>query len=96
TAVLGGEVKVPTLSGEVKYNIPAGTQSGTTFRLRDQGVQKLQQSGKGDLYVNAAVEIPKKLTEEQRKLFEQLAVTFGTEHQENGSIFSKIKKGKKK
>ena len=96
TAVLGGEVKVPTLSGEVRYNIPAGTQSGTTFRLRDQGVQKLQQQGKGDLYVNVTVEIPKRLTEEQRSLFMKLAETFGTEHTENGSIFSKIKKNKKK
>ncbi|MBR0156735.1 MAG: molecular chaperone DnaJ [Clostridia bacterium] len=96
TAVLGGEVKVPTLTGEVKYNIPAGTQSGTTFRLRDQGVQKLQQQGKGDLYVNVTVDIPKRLTDEQRKLFEQLAVTFGAERPENGSIFSKMKKGKKK
>lgn len=96
TAVLGGEVKVPTLTGEVKYNIPAGTQSGTTFRLRDQGVQKLQQQGKGDLYVNVTVDIPKRLTDEQRRLFEQLAVTFGAERPENGSIFSKMKKGKKK
>lgn len=96
TAVLGGDVKVPTLSGEVKYSIPAGTQSGTTFRLREQGIQRLQQSGKGDLYVNVTVDIPKKLTEEQRKLFEKLAETFGTEHPEGGSIFSKIKKGKKK
>lgn len=95
TAVLGGEVKVPTLSGDVKYNIPAGTQSGTTFRLKDLGVQKLQQQGKGDLYVNVTVEIPKRLSEEQRELFEKLAETFGTEHPDSGSIF-KRKKNKKK
>ena len=95
TAVLGGEVKVPTLSGDVKYNIPAGTQSGTTFRLKELGVQKLKQQGKGDLYVNVAVDIPKHLTEEQRELFEKLAETFGTEHPEGGGIF-KRKKTKKK
>lgn len=96
TAVLGGEVKVPTLSGDVKYNIPAGTQSGTTFRLRELGVQKLKQQGKGDLYVNVAVDIPKHLTEEQRELFEKLAETFGTEHGDGiGGIF-KRKKTKKK
>lgn len=96
TAVLGGEVKVPTLSGDVKYNIPAGTQSGTTFRLRELGVQKLKQQGKGDLYVNVAVDIPKHLTEEQRELFEKLAETFGTEHPDGiGGIF-KRKKTKKK
>lgn len=95
TAVLGGEVKVPTLSGDVKYNIPSGTQSGTTFRLKDLGVQKLQQQGKGDLYINVAVDIPKHLTDEQRELFEKLAATFGTEHPEGGGIF-KRKKTKKK
>lgn len=96
TAVLGGEVKVPTLTGDVKYNIPAGTQSGTTFRLRDLGVQKLRQQGKGDLYVNVTVDIPKHLTEEQRELFEKLAETFGTEHPDGlGGIF-KRKKTKKK
>ena len=95
TAVLGGEVKVPTLSGDVKYNIPAGTQSGTTFRLKELGVQKLKQQGKGDLYVNVAVDIPKHLTDEQRELFEKLAETFGTEHPEGGGIF-KRKKTKKK
>ena len=96
TAVLGGEVKVPTLSGELKYNIPAGTQSSTTFRLRDQGIQKLQQQGKGDLYVNVTVDIPKHLPEEQRRLFEELAVTFGTEHGEGSTLFNKFKKNKKK
>ena len=78
TAVLGGEVTVPTLSGELKYNIPEGTQSGTTFRMREQGIQKLRLPGKGDLYVNVTVEIPKKLTSEQRELFEQLAESMGT------------------
>lgn len=78
TAVLGGEVTVPTLSGELKYNIPEGTQSGTTFRMREQGIQKLRLPGKGDLYVNVTVEIPKKLTSEQRELFEKLAESMGT------------------
>ncbi len=96
TAVLGGEVKVPTLSGDVKYTIPAGTQSGTTFRLKELGIQRLKQQGKGDLYVNVTVDIPKHLTEQQRELFEKLAETFGTEHPEGlGSIF-KRKKTKKK
>lgn len=92
TAVLGGEVKVPTLTGEVKYNIPEGTQSGTTFRLKEQGIAKLRQAGKGDLYVNVTVEIPRKLNDEQRNLFEQLAVSFG------GGVpnVSKRKRGRKK
>ena len=76
-AVLGGEVTVPTLREDVKYQIPAGTQSGTTFRLRDQGIQKLNSNSKGDMYINVAVEIPKRLNETQRKLFEKFAESMG-------------------
>lgn len=92
TAVLGGDVIVPTLEGEVRYAVPAGTQNGATFRLREQGVQRLRQSGKGDLYVNVTVEIPRKLTDEQRELFRQLQESF-----ENGSSpFVRKRKTKKK
>lgn len=91
TAVLGGDVTVPTLTGEVKYAIPEGTQNGTTFRLRDQGIQKLQQTGKGDLYVNVTVEIPKHLTDGQRKLFEELATAMG-----EPSVTTKKRRGKKR
>ena len=76
-AVLGGEIVVPTLTGQIKYNIPAGTQIGTTFRLREQGIQRLQQQGKGDLLVTVNVEVPKKVTTQQRELLEQLAVLDG-------------------
>ena len=76
-AVLGGEVTVPTLREDVKYQIPAGTQSGTTFRLKDQGIQKLNSNSKGDMYINVAVEIPKRLNETQRKLFEKFAESMG-------------------
>lgn len=72
-AVLGGEIVVPTLEGQIKYTVPAGTQNGTTFRLRDQGVQYLQQNGKGDLLVTVNVEIPKRVSEKERQLLEQLA-----------------------
>ena len=93
TAALGGEVVVPTLTGEVKYNIPAGTQNGTTFRLREQGIQHLRQNGKGDLYVNITVEIPRKLNEDQKELFEELKESF-----EGGgsSIFKRKRKSRRK
>lgn len=99
-AVLGGEVRVPTLSEEVKYQIPQGTQSGTTFRLRNQGIQRLNSQTKGDLYVNVAVEIPSKLTEAQRESFEKFASTMGDAGvsiggNESGGVF-KRKKGRKK
>ena len=76
-AALGGSVTVPTLKESVKYTIPAGTQTGTTYRLRDQGVQRLNASGKGDLIVTVNIEVPKHLTEEQRSLLEKLAATMG-------------------
>jgi len=72
-AALGGEIVVPTLKEQVKYTVPAGTQNNTTFRLRDQGVQRLNASGKGDLFVTVTVDVPTKLTPEQRGLLEQYA-----------------------
>jgi curved DNA-binding protein len=71
-AVLGGEVRVPTLEGSAKLKIPAGTQDGRRFRLKERG---LPQSGgtRGDLYVVIGIDIPETLTPEQRKLWEQLA-----------------------
>jgi curved DNA-binding protein len=73
TAVLGGEVRVPTLSGDVNLKIPAGSQNGQTFRLRGKGMPKLRQPTEhGDLYVRLDVRLPTKLTPEQRELFEQL------------------------
>ena len=76
-AVLGGEIKVPTLSGTVKYNIPEGTQPDTTFRLKDQGIVRLHSNVKGDLYVRVSVDIPKRLTDEQKELFQKLAESLG-------------------
>ena len=68
---------MPTLTGSVKYNIPEGTQPGTTFRLREQGVSRLNASGKGDMLVRVNVQIPKKLNEEQRELMHKLAESLG-------------------
>ena len=72
-AVLGGEIIVPTLTGQIKYTVPAGTQNGTTFRLKEQGIQRLQQSGKGDMLVTVNVEIPRRISDKERDLLEQLA-----------------------
>ena len=93
TAALGGSIVVPTLSGSVKYTVPAGTQSGATFRLREQGVQRLQSSGKGDLFVTVVVDVPKHLTDEQKELLEKLAESFGDAQPRptRRSIFNKKK-----
>lgn len=67
-AALGCEIEIPTLEGPIKYNIPAGTQPGTTFRMRDKGIKYLRQDRKGDLYVKVHLVVPRKLTERQREL----------------------------
>ncbi len=74
TAVLGGEVRVDTLSGPVVLTIPPGSQPGRKFRLRGRGMPKLRNpSQHGDLYVTLKVEIPRKLSAEERALFQKLA-----------------------
>ncbi|MFQ6000515.1 MAG: DnaJ C-terminal domain-containing protein [Anaerolineae bacterium] len=73
TAVLGGEVRVPTLKGDIMLKIPPGTQSGKTFRLKGQGMPNLKDPQKrGDLYAKVKVRLPQKLTPRERELFEEL------------------------
>jgi curved DNA-binding protein len=77
TALLGGEIEVPTLRRPVKLKIPAGTQSGRRFRVPGKGMPVLRQVDQhGDLYVRIAITIPEHLTPEQRALVEQLKATF--------------------
>ena len=77
-AVLGAEVEVPTLDGDEKLKIPSGTQPGKIFHLKGKGVPHLRSRGRGDELVIVNVDIPSKLTKEQRELFEKLATTMGT------------------
>lgn len=73
TAVLGGEVDVDTIDGKVKLKIPSGTQSSTVFRIRNSGCPVLGRSGeRGDHYVKILVNIPKKLSREEKKKWEEL------------------------
>jgi molecular chaperone DnaJ len=72
-AALGAEVNVNTLNGDQSLKVPAGTQTGTVFRVRGQGMPVLGGRGKGDLFVSVSVITPTSLTREQRKLLEQLA-----------------------
>ena len=86
TAALGGEIDVPTLSGKATIDIPEGTQSGKTFRLRGRGVKGVRSSYPGDLYCHIVVETPVKLTEHQRKLIKELDESFrkgGHKHSPN-------------
>ncbi len=72
-AALGAEIDVKTLNGEQPLKVPAGTQTGTVFRVRGQGMPVLGGRGRGDLFVSVSVVTPRSLTREQRKLLEQLA-----------------------
>ena len=78
-AVLGAEVQVPTLDGKAKLTIPAGTPAGRVFRMRGKGIPHLHSSGSGDQLVIINVDIPTRLSAEQRKLFESLSKTLGSE-----------------
>ena len=97
-AALGDTIKIETIDGLVELNIPEGTQSGVSLRMRGKGVPKLQSSGRGDQYVHLTVEIPKHLTEKQKELLREFdAATGGTlqktegETQERKSFFGKKK-----
>jgi molecular chaperone DnaJ len=92
-AALGDEVKTPTLEGEEDLTIPAGTQSGDTFRIRGKGVPRLRRNGRGDLLVTVLVRTPVNLTEKQKTLLQELGKTLGQEvtPQSEKSFFDKVK-----
>lgn len=89
-AALGTVLQVPTLEGERDLEVPAGTQSGTIFRLRGLGIPSLGGRGRGDQYVTVAVRTPTRLTSEQRELFERLAEIGGDEVSGKG-LFERVK-----
>lgn len=91
-AVLGSEIVVPTIDGKVQYNIPEGTQSGTRFRLRGKGIKYLNGRGRGDEYVTVNVEIPKKITREQKKALESFEATLKDDnYEQRKGFFKKLK-----
>lgn len=73
TAALGGQIEVETLEGKVKLKVRSGTPSHSLIRLRGEGVQHLQGRGKGDMYVRLIVDIPEKMTREQKRAVEELS-----------------------
>jgi molecular chaperone DnaJ len=90
TAVLGGSVDVPTLDGHVSLKIPAETQSGTQFRLRDKGVKPVRGGARGDLFCTVVVETPVKLSGDQREMlrkFEESLKKDGHKHTPRGESF---------
>ncbi len=95
-AALGADVEVPTLNGRARIKVPAGTQTGSVFRLRGKGMPRLQGLASGDLHVKVKVRTPSALTERQRQLMEELAAEFGekraarSEKDKEKSIIDKI------
>lgn len=93
-ATLGAEVEVPTVHGNVKLKIPAGTQTGTKFRLRGKGAPRLNGNSNGDQTVTVNIVTPKKLNDEQRKALEAFAKASGEDvNPQKEGFFDKIKKG---
>jgi len=92
-AALGTEIKVPTIDGEVRYTVPAGTQSGTMFRLKNKGVQRVNSTIRGDQYVKIIVDIPKKLNEKQKEALKLFIEASGEVYEETKETHHKGKKG---
>ena len=73
TAVLGGEVEVPTVTAKVMLKIPPLTQNGRVFKLGGLGMPRLNKEGKGDLHARVRVKLPEQLDDKQKQLFEELS-----------------------
>jgi molecular chaperone DnaJ len=91
-AALGGSIQIPVLGGVEELKIPEGTQSGQKFTLRGRGIPDINGRGKGDEHVVVRVQVPTKLTPEQRELLKQFAATMGERMQDPAGkgIFSRI------
>ena len=92
-AVLGAELEIPTIDGKVKYTLPEGTQSGTTFRLKGKGIPSINGRGRGDQYVTVYIETPRNLNKEQKEALKKFAAAMG-EDEASGQkpFFKKFKK----
>ena len=91
-AALGVELETPTLEGKHKLKVPAGTQSGTVFRLKGKGAPDVRGGGRGDELIHVIVETPRKLTPHQRELLEEFARSSGEEvNPLSKGFFDKVK-----
>ncbi len=92
-AVLGGELEIPTIDGKVKYDIPEGTQTGTTFRLKGKGIPSINGRGRGDQYVTVHIETPRNLNREQKEALKKFSEAIGEgNYEERKNFFRKFKK----
>ncbi len=92
-ATLGGSITVPTLTKSATLKIPEGTQTGTLFRVRNQGIKNLRSGRAGDQLVRVQIEVPKKLSSKQRKILEEFAKECGdADSDSDSSVFKKAKR----
>ena len=92
-AALGATIKIPTLEGNMNYNIPEGTQTGKTFKIDGKGIQALNSRSKGNLYAKVIVDTPKNLNEEQKKLLRAFGESLGEKNfSKKSSFWSRFKK----
>ena len=92
-AAMGAELEIPTIDGKVKYDLPEGTQSGTTFRLKGKGIPELNGRGRGDQYVTVYIETPRNLNREQKEALKKFAESVGdNNYEERKKFFKKFKK----
>ena len=91
-AVMGDEITVPTIDGNVKFSIPEGTQNGAKHRLKGKGIKYLQQDRRGDQYVKLYIEVPKNLTKKQKELLREFENSLSDKnYAKRHSFFDKIK-----
>jgi molecular chaperone DnaJ len=90
-AALGGKLPVPSMSGDTEVDVPAGTQTGHTFRLRGRGMPNLDAGHLGDQYVVVSVQVPTDLSVRQRELLRELARERGEEVNVHKGLFQKVK-----
>ena len=92
-AVLGGVMEIPTIDGKVKYDIPEGTQTGSTFRLRGKGIPNVNGRGRGDQFVTVYIETPRNLNREQKEALKKFSETLKESNYEaHKGFFKKFKK----
>ena len=92
-AALGAKITVPTIDGNVTYDIPEGTQPNTVFRLKGKGIQKLQREGRGDQYVRVVLEVPKNLNKKQKEALEAFSNTLSEKnHEKQNGFIDMLKK----
>lgn len=92
-AALGVEIEIPTMEGTDYLNIPAGTRSGTTFKLQGRGLPNLNRNGKGDQFVTVEIDVPKRLTPEQRDILRKYASISGeTVENKDSGLVGRLKK----